>query len=73
VPRPQSASRSLKDVKRYRPRRLQGRPGLDLEQGGDIVMVKPALPCLDPIYRVKQGVILNRAVRNSEMFECSAD
>lgn len=26
---------------------------LDLEEGADIVMVKPALPCLDIIYRVK--------------------
>ena len=28
---------------------------LDLEEGADIVMVKPALPYLDLIYRVKQG------------------
>lgn len=27
---------------------------LDIEEGADIVMVKPALPCLDLIYRVKQ-------------------
>jgi porphobilinogen synthase len=27
---------------------------LDLEEGADIVMVKPALPYLDVIYRVKQ-------------------
>jgi porphobilinogen synthase len=27
---------------------------LDLEEGADIVMVKPALPFLDLIYRVKQ-------------------
>ena len=27
---------------------------LDLEEGADIVMVKPALPYLDLIYRVKQ-------------------
>ena len=26
---------------------------LDLEEGADIVMVKPALPCLDVIHRVK--------------------
>lgn len=27
---------------------------LDIEEGADIVMVKPALSCLDVIYRVKQ-------------------
>lgn len=27
---------------------------LDIEEGADIVMVKPALPCLDVIYRAKQ-------------------
>ena len=27
---------------------------LDIEEGADIVMVKPALPCLDIIYRIKQ-------------------
>jgi len=27
---------------------------LDIEEGADMVMVKPALPCLDIIYRVKQ-------------------
>src|SRR5260370_20183627 len=28
--------------------------GLDLEEGADIVMIKPALPCLDLIRRAKQ-------------------
>jgi porphobilinogen synthase len=28
--------------------------GLDLDEGADIVMVKPALPCLDVIRRVKE-------------------
>ena len=32
---------------------------LDLEEGADIVMVKPALPYLDLIYRVKQRVQLS--------------
>ena len=27
---------------------------LDLDEGADIVMVKPALPCLDVIYQVSQ-------------------
>jgi porphobilinogen synthase len=27
---------------------------LDIEEGADIIMVKPAMPCLDIIYRVKQ-------------------
>ena len=29
---------------------------LDIEEGADIVMVKPALPYLDVIYRVRQAV-----------------
>jgi porphobilinogen synthase len=29
---------------------------LDIEEGADMVMVKPALPCLDVIYRVRQAV-----------------
>ena len=29
---------------------------LDIEEGADMVMVKPALPCLDVIYRVRQEV-----------------
>jgi porphobilinogen synthase len=29
---------------------------LDIEEGADIVMIKPALPYLDVIYRVRQAV-----------------
>ena len=28
---------------------------LDIEEGADMVLVKPGLPCLDIIYRVKQA------------------
>ena len=34
---------------------------LDVEEGADIVMVKPALPCLDVIWRVKQRFTLPTA------------
>lgn len=27
---------------------------LDLEEGADMIMIKPALPCLDVLYQVKQ-------------------
>ena len=37
---------------------------LDIEEGADIVMVKPALPYLDVIYRVRQSVDLPLAAYN---------
>ncbi|MDP3013788.1 MAG: porphobilinogen synthase [Candidatus Subteraquimicrobiales bacterium] len=37
---------------------------LDIEEGADIVMVKPALPCLDLIYRVKQDFSYPTAAYN---------
>jgi porphobilinogen synthase len=37
---------------------------LDIEEGADIIMVKPALPYLDVIYRVKQGFDLPVAAYN---------
>ena len=37
---------------------------LDIEEGADIVMVKPALPCLDLIYRVKQEFAMPTAAFN---------
>jgi porphobilinogen synthase len=37
---------------------------LDIEEGADIVMIKPALPCLDLIYRVKQEFAMPTAAYN---------
>jgi porphobilinogen synthase len=37
---------------------------LDIEEGADIVMVKPALPYLDVIYRVRQSTDLPLAAYN---------
>jgi porphobilinogen synthase len=37
---------------------------LDIEEGADIVMVKPALPYLDVIYRVRQNTDLPLAAYN---------
>jgi porphobilinogen synthase len=37
---------------------------LDLEEGADMVMVKPALPCLDVIHRVKQEFLCPVAAYN---------
>jgi porphobilinogen synthase len=37
---------------------------LDIEEGADIVMVKPALPYLDVIYRVKQAFNIPVAAYN---------
>jgi porphobilinogen synthase len=37
---------------------------LDIEEGADIVMVKPALPCLDLIYRVKSEFAMPTAAYN---------
>ncbi|MGC8879445.1 MAG: porphobilinogen synthase [Anaerolineae bacterium] len=38
--------------------------GLDIEEGADIVMVKPALPYLDIVYRVRQATHLPVAAYN---------
>ena len=37
---------------------------LDIEEGADIVMVKPGLPCLDVVYRVKEAFRVPVAVYN---------
>ncbi len=37
---------------------------LDVEEGADIIMVKPALPYLDVIYRVRQSTDLPLAAYN---------
>src|ERR1022692_257669 len=55
--RPSSRPRSTARFARRRRRRRKSamrEVALDLEEGADIVMVKPALPYLDLIWRVKQ-------------------
>jgi porphobilinogen synthase len=55
---PQFGDRSSYQMSFANPREAMREIELDIQEGADIIMIKPALPCLDLIYHTKQNTNL---------------